>query len=175
VVDGAEIPYLGERLWLAVRVEPSRTRAHVARRGSQLRVAVGPDTPLEAALEAWYRRRARAEIAPRLEAALARAGRSYERLQIRGQRTRWASCSTSGTMSFNWRLLLAPPEILDYVVEHEVAHLDVQDHSQRFWRLVASRSPAWRDHERWLRRHGHALRFRAPEALLPAEEADSEE
>ena len=77
----------------------------------------------------------------RLDAAVARAGRSYTTLQIRGQRTRWASCSTSGAMSFNWRLLLAPEEILDYVVEHEVAHLDVQDHSERFWRLLASRSP----------------------------------
>jgi hypothetical protein len=62
-------------------------------------------------------------------------------------------------MSFNWRLLLAPPEILDYVVEHEVAHLDVQDHSSRFWRLLASRCPSWREHEAWLRRHGHALRL----------------
>jgi len=173
VGHGAELPYLGERLWLSVRVDETRTRAHVARRGSQLHVALGPGTPLEGALEAWYRRRARAEIAPRLQAALARAGRGYARLQIRGQRTRWASCSTSGTMSFNWRLLLAPPEILDYVVEHEVAHLDVQDHSQRFWRLVASRCPRWRDHERWLRSHGHALRFRG--GLLPAEEAHGEE
>ena len=159
VCDGGQVPYLGERLSLAVREEPSRSRAHVARRGSELRVALGPDTPLEAALEAWYRRRARAEIAPRLEAALERAGRGYTTLQIRGQRTRWASCSTTGAMSFNWKLLLAPAEILDYVVEHEVAHLDVQDHSERFWRLVASRCPAWREHERWLRSHGHALRL----------------
>ncbi len=157
--DGGEVPYLGERLALAVRVEPSRSRAHVARRGSELRVALGPDTPLEGALEAWYRRRARVEIAPRLDGAVARAARSYASLQIRGQRTRWASCSTSGAMSFNWRLLLAPVEILDYVVEHEVAHLDVQDHSPRFWRLLGSRSPEWRDHEGWLRRHGHALRL----------------
>jgi predicted metal-dependent hydrolase len=157
--DGGEVPYLGERLALRVGAEPARSRAHVARRGSELRVALGPETPLEAALEAWYRRRARAEVAPRLDAAVARAGRSYSSLQIRGQRTRWASCSTSGAMSFNWRLLLAPMEILDYVVEHEVAHLDVQDHSQRFWRLLASRCPEWREHEGWLRRFGHALRF----------------
>jgi predicted metal-dependent hydrolase len=122
-------------------------------------VALGPDTPLRGALEAWYRRRARGEVAPRLDAAVARAGRSYERLQIRGQSSRWASCSTSGTMSFNWRLLLAPAEILAYVVEHEVAHLDVQDHSERFWRLLATRWPEWREHEHWLRRHGHALRL----------------
>ena len=91
---------------------------------------------------------AREEVAPRLDAAVARAGRSYDSLQIRGQRTRWASCSTSGAMSFNWRLLLAPAEILDYVVEHEVAHLDRQDHSPRFWRLLAARCPEWREHGR---------------------------
>ena len=164
--DGGEVPYLGERLALSVRVERSRTRAHVARRGAELHVRLGPRTPLAAAVEAWYRRRARAEVAPRLDAAVARAGRSYTKLQIRGQRTRWASCSTSGAMSFNWRLLLAPPEILDYVVEHEVAHLDVQDHSPRFWRLLASRCMRWREHEAWLRRHGHSLHLRAPEGAL---------
>jgi predicted metal-dependent hydrolase len=157
--DGGEVPYLGARLSLRVRMEPARTRAHVARRGSELRAALGPEHSLRGALEAWYRRRARGEVAPRLDAAVARAGRSYDTLQIRGQRTRWASCSTSGAMSFNWRLLLAPAEILDYVVEHEVAHLDVQDHSPRFWRLLASRCPGWREHEAWLRRHGHALRL----------------
>jgi predicted metal-dependent hydrolase len=167
--DGGAVPYLGERLSLRVRVERSRTRAHVSRRGSELVVKLGPRTGPREALEAWYRRQARVEVAPRLDDAVARAGRSYERLQIRGQRTRWASCSTSGAMSFNWRLLLAPAEILDYVVEHEVAHLDVQDHSQRFWRLLASRCPEWRRHEAWLRRHGHSLR------LLPAEEAHGEE
>jgi predicted metal-dependent hydrolase len=167
--DGGELPYLGERLSLRVREERSRTRAHVSRRGLELTVKLGPRNELREALEAWFRRQARLEVAPRLDAAVARAGRSYERLQIRAQRTRWASCSTSGAMSFNWRLLLAPAEILDYVVEHEVAHLDVQDHSSRFWRLLASRCPAWREHEAWLRRHGHSLR------LLPAEEAHGQE
>jgi predicted metal-dependent hydrolase len=62
-------------------------------------------------------------------------------------------------MSFNWRLLLAPEEILDYVVEHEVAHLEVLDHSPRFWRLVRSRVPDYKQHERWLRRNGPALRL----------------
>jgi predicted metal-dependent hydrolase len=159
IQDGGEIPYLGERLGLSMSAEANRARAHVARRGSELRVALPPGADPRKALEGWYRRQARGEVAARLDAAVARAGRSYTTLQIRGQRTRWASCSTSGAMSFNWRLLLAPAEILDYVVEHEVAHLDVQDHSARFWRLLASRSPRWREHEAWLRRHGHALRL----------------
>jgi hypothetical protein len=157
--DGGELPYLGERLALRVREEAGRTRAHVAHRGGELRVALAPTGPLAAALEAWYRRRAREEVGARLDAAVARAGTSYSGLQIRGQRTRWASCSSSGAMSFNWRLLLAPAGILDYVVEHEVVHLDVHDHSPRFWSLLAARSPGWREHERWLRRHGHALRL----------------
>jgi predicted metal-dependent hydrolase len=110
-------------------------------------------------VERWYRRRAREQLAPLLDAACARAGTAYSGLQIRGQRTRWASCSSTGAMSFNWRLLLAPPEILEYVVEHEVAHLEVLDHSASFWELLASRCPDWQLHEDWLRRHGHALRL----------------
>jgi predicted metal-dependent hydrolase len=158
---GGEVPYLGERLELRVRVEPGRVRPHVARRGPVLHAAVGEpgQDALREALERWYRRRARAEVEPRLKRAVRRAGASYKSLQIRGQRTRWASCSAKGAMSFNWRLLLAPPEILDYVVEHEVVHLDVLDHSDRFWAELADRCPDWRRHESWLRRHGHALRL----------------
>lgn len=161
LVDGGEVPYLGERLALAVVVDPGRTRTHVARRGATLRVAVGAtgEAAVREALEGWYRKQARAEVGPRLDAATARAGSRYTRLQIRGQRTRWASCSSTGAMSFNYRLLLAPPEILDYVVEHEVAHLEVHDHSRRFWDLVATRVPEWREREQWLRRHGHLLRL----------------
>ena len=159
--DGGEVPYLGERLRLDVRVEAGRVRPHVARLGETLRARVGLPgrEAVEYALERWFRRQARDEVAWRLDAAVARAGTSYSRLQIRGQRTRWASCSSDGAMSFNWRLLLAPPEILDYVVEHEVAHLEVHDHSERFWSLLASRSPDVREHERWLRRHGQLLRL----------------
>ena len=157
--DGGEVPYLGERLALAVRVEPGRKRAHVARDGGALRARVPATSALAGALERWYRREARSEIEPRLDAACARAGTSYAKLTIRGQRTRWASCSSAGAMSFNWRLLLAPEQILDYVVEHEVAHLEVPDHSERFWTLLESRCPDYREHERWLRRNGQTLRF----------------
>jgi predicted metal-dependent hydrolase len=158
---GGEVPYLGERLELRVRVEPWRVRTHVARRGQLLHVAVGEpgEAALREALERWYRRRARTEVEPRLKRAARRAGAGYKSLQIRGQRTRWASCSANGAMSFNWRLLLAPAEILDYVVEHEVVHLEVLDHSDRFWATLAARCPDWRRHESWLRRHGHALRL----------------
>ena len=82
---------------------------------------------------------------------------SYSKLTIRGQRTRWASCSRSGAMSFNWRLLLAPEAVLDYVVWHEVCHLEVMDHSPRFWALLERWCPDYREQSRWLRRHGQTL------------------
>jgi predicted metal-dependent hydrolase len=145
------VPYLGGELRLVP--QPGRTRVH--RRGDSL--LVPGDEVFGAALERWFRRAARAEIAPRLDAAVGRAGTSYTKLTIRGQRTRWGSCSQTGAMSFNWRLLLAPEPVLDYVVEHEVCHLEVMDHSARFWRLLESRVPDWRDHAAWLRRYGSTL------------------
>jgi predicted metal-dependent hydrolase len=148
---GDALPYLGEMLQTIA--EPGRTRVH--RRGSEL--LVPEDGGRATALEHWYRRAARAEIVPRLDRACAAAGSSYSRLSIRGQRTRWASCSRSGAMSFNWRLLLAPEPVLDYVVWHEVCHLEVMDHSPRFWALLGTRCPDCRDHARWLRRHGASL------------------
>jgi predicted metal-dependent hydrolase len=144
------VPYLGRDLRLVA--QPGRTRVH--RRGDELLVPPGDPLP---ALERWYRAQARREIAPRLDAACARAGTTYTRLSIRAQRTRWASCSVEGAMSFNWRLLLAPPAVLDYVVEHEVCHLERMDHSPRFWALLESRMPDWRVYARWLRRYGPAL------------------
>jgi predicted metal-dependent hydrolase len=144
------VPYLGRDLRLVP--QPGRERVH--RRGDELLV---PKRDAGAAIERWYRRQARAEIGPRLDAATARAGTSYAGLTIRGQKTRWASCSTTGHMSFNWRLLLAPEAVLDYVVEHEVCHLERMDHSPRFWALLESRVPDWREHARWLRRYGPTL------------------
>jgi predicted metal-dependent hydrolase len=110
------------------------------------------------ALVRWYRRRARVEVAERLDWAALRVGSQYTKLQIRDPSSRWASCSSTGAMSFSWRLLLAPEPVLAYVVEHEVAHIDVMDHSRRFWNLLESRCPDYREHERWLRRYGPALR-----------------
>ena len=146
------VPYLGRDLRLVP--QPGRERVH--RRGDELLV---PKRDAGPAIERWYRRQARAEIGPRLDAATARAGSRYDGLTIRGQKTRWASCSSKGHMSFNWRLLLAPEEVLDYVVEHEVCHLELMDHSPRFWALLESRVPDWREHARWLRRYGATLRL----------------
>jgi predicted metal-dependent hydrolase len=144
------VPYLGASLVLVP--QPGRTRAH--RSGDQLFVPEGDHRP---AVERLYRRLARREVATRLDSAVAQIGASYSGLSIRAQSTRWASCSAKGAMSFNWRLLLAPEPVLDYVVWHEVCHLDIRDHSPRFWALVESRYPGWREQRDWLRRYGATL------------------
>jgi predicted metal-dependent hydrolase len=146
------VPYLGVDLMLTP--EPGRTRVH--RRGNVLLVP-DDDALARAAIERWYRRQARAEIAPRLDAAAATVGRSYTKLTIRDQRTRWGSCSATGAMSFNWRLLLAPEVVLEYVVRHEAAHLAVMDHSPRFWSLMGRLMPGYELPRRWLRDHGATL------------------
>ncbi len=144
------VPYLGEHLAL----EPERGRTRVHRAGERLLVPDGDPRP---ALERWYRRAARAEIAPRLDEAAAIAGMRYRGLSIRAQRTRWASCSADGAMSFNWRLLLAPSHVLDYVVWHEVCHLEILDHSPRFWTLLERHWPSYREDREWLRVNGATL------------------
>ena len=144
------VPYLGTSLQLVG--ERGRTRAH--RDGQRLLVPAGDARP---AIERFYRRAARGEVTARLDAATEQVSLSYSGLSIRAQRTRWASCSPDGAMSFNWRLLLAPERVLQYVVWHEVCHLEIRDHSPRFWALVGRRWPAYREDRDWLRTNGATL------------------
>jgi predicted metal-dependent hydrolase len=144
------VPFLGGHLRL--HYDEGRTRAH--RKHDALHL---PATNGHEALERWYRAQAKAEIAPRLDEATQRLGHPHTTLAIRNQRTRWGSCSSTGAMSFNWRLLLAPEPVLDYVVWHEACHLVVMDHSKRFWALVERHVPGYREPRRWLRHNGAAL------------------
>jgi len=144
------VPFLGAHLHL--RHDEQRTRAH--RKHDVLHL---PAANSRHALERWYRTEARRQIEPRLDAATSALGRPHTRLAIRNQRTRWGSCSSTGAMSFNWRLMLAPEPVLDYVVWHEACHLVVMDHSKRFWTLVERHLPGYREPRRWLRQNGAAL------------------
>lgn len=86
-------------------------------------------------------------------------GGDYERITIREQKTRWGSCSSCGTLSFNWKLMLAPPAVLDYVVVHELCHLKHMNHSREFWAAVESVMPDYREKRKWLKEHGCELQI----------------
>jgi predicted metal-dependent hydrolase len=159
--DGATIRFRGDlhRLRLAP-ARPGIRRSTVERIGGAdedeivVRAARPDRRPTAAILEAWLKPRARAAISREIERHAAALGVIPTAVSIRDQRTRWGSASRQGRLAFSWRLILAPPEALETVVIHELAHLRVFGHGPRFWEVVASRRP---DHKRWRRwLHDHS-------------------
>jgi predicted metal-dependent hydrolase len=108
-------------------------------------------------LELWFSEEARTDLEDRVAWHAGRLGVKPNRLTIRDQTSRWGSCSTTGALSFSWRLVLAPPAILDYVAAHEVAHLREMNHGPRFWALVRRTCPDMDDAKNWLRIYGMDL------------------
>ncbi|MGH3003036.1 MAG: M48 family metallopeptidase [Gaiellaceae bacterium] len=109
------------------------------------------------------RTEARARIVLIAQSEAAALGVSFKRITLRDQRSRWGSCSNKGALSFNWRLVLAPHDVLDYVVVHEVCHIVELHHGPAFWAVVARRRPAYPESKRWLDDHGwELLAYRPP-------------
>jgi len=104
------------------------------------------------------REQARRELPARLLELAARHGLVVSRVSIRNQRARWGSCGRDGHICLNWRLVLMPPAVSDYILVHELMHLRRMDHSPAFWRLVAAACPDYPSARAWLRRHGTSLR-----------------
>ncbi len=156
--DGSELRLLGTRLRL--RLIPA-VRTAVRRCGDELRVS-GPDSAVSRVrqtLEQWYRAEARDYLGGRLRCLGAVMGVSPGRLSIRDQRTRWGSCSCRGNISLNWRLMLLPQSLADYVTVHELCHLRHLNHSRAFWDMVATLVPDWRERRAELRTFEPSLLF----------------
>ena len=108
-------------------------------------------------LEKKYRDAAKRYLYERVEYYTQITGDAYSGIRIADQKTRWGSCSSNKTLSFSWRLMLAPPRVMDYVVIHEVCHLRHMNHSKDFWRMVASLDPDYKEHRKWLKENGNTL------------------
>jgi len=162
--DGATIRYRGapHRLRIVDGASTAR-RSSVAREGLAsgdelvVRVAIEDPRPVAIVLESWLRERAMDSIGRAIAAHATALNVEPGHIGLRDPRTRWGSAARTGALSFSWRLVLAPPEALETVVVHELAHLRVFGHGPRFWDLVASRRPDHLDWRRWLRRHSHEL------------------
>jgi predicted metal-dependent hydrolase len=161
LVSGRSLSFAGRKLTLEVRAGAPSGRFRVALAGDVLTLTlpVADDETARRALEIWFRKQAPVVFAERLGMYNARYGYRYGRVSIKEQKSRWGSCSRLGNLNFNWRLLLAPLSVLDYVVVHELCHLKEMNHSARFWQLVASTCPDYMAQRRWLRQHGHELRI----------------
>ncbi|MBC7179075.1 MAG: M48 family metallopeptidase [Roseovarius sp.] len=154
---GCDLPVEGETL----RIVPGSGR-RIVREAAQLCVP-GAAESVAARLEGWFKARARDRLAAASDHYAGLLGRRYTRLTLRDTRSRWGSCSATGALSYSWRLILAPPIVLDYVAAHEVAHLAQMNHSPAFWAEVARLMPDYETPRAWLRREGSALhryRFR---------------
>ena len=167
--DGEIIPYLGDSLTI---LHLNSSRRDIYREGDKLIVA-GPRASLSKAILDWYRREGGTEITMRVKKKSEMLGKSYGRLTIRDTKSRWGSCSSKGNLNFSWRVVMAPPYVLDYLVAHEVAHLVEMNHSMRFWRIVESLSDDLRKGRRWLRQNGHELHRYGVELPI-GEERESE-
>ncbi len=112
---------------------------------------------LRPTLEAHFARRAKIELPARAWELAAETGVDLKQVSVRNQRSRWGSCSATGTVSLNWRLIQTPDSVRDYIIHHELAHLLEMNHGPRFWARVSETFPRWREAERWLKRNGSLL------------------
>lgn len=117
----------------------------------------GPPERCAARLQAYLKQRARDRLAEASDRYAAALGRPYTRITLRDTRSRWGSCTQDGALMYSWRLVLAPPEVLDYVAAHEVAHLAEMNHSSAFWDVVETLYGDWKPSRKWLHDNGAAL------------------
>jgi len=153
---GTTVPVLGSLLTIHLSTgSPPR----VGRLGDALIVHVRRRTrsAVRTALVGWYRAEAARVLGGIVAGLASRHGLDYRRIVIRDQKRRWGSCSSTGTLSFNWRLLLAPEGVARYLAAHELSHRAHPDHSRRFWAKVAELCPGYREQERWLKTNGVSL------------------
>lgn len=153
---GEMFPYLGEPHEVIVE---RRSSSEVVDGEFRLAEHHVDQTSVERALETLYRRKARERFEARADHFAAAMNVEYEQIEIRNQRTKWGSCSTTGTLGLNWRLMMAPPEIIDYVVVHELAHLEEHNHTQQFWELVNEHVPDYERRANWLDENSTKLIF----------------
>jgi predicted metal-dependent hydrolase len=155
-IDGGLFPLRGEPTRIAHR--PGRGSVSFHGAGMEPVVTVhGGAVHLGRRLTDWLKSEARSDLTRSVERHAAELGVRPSAIRIRDTGTRWGSCSSRRTLSFSWRLVLAPPSVLDYLAAHEVAHLKHMNHGPKFWRLVGLLDPDYRDAEDWLKRDGPAL------------------
>ena len=147
---------LGGTLPLRGREVPVVAGAGRAARWTGTEIAAPPDRP-GPRVAALCKALARTHLMEAVDRHAAALGRPFGRVTLRDTRSRWGSCTGRGDLMFSWRLILAPPEVLDYVAAHEVAHLAHMDHSNRFWACVGGLMPDYAPRRAWLRREGAAL------------------
>lgn len=145
--------YLGKKYQLALRT----AQKSVVELSDKLYVASSNKTLAKKHLTSWYKQQARKIIVERVHHYSQLAGLHFNSVALSSAETRWGSCSSQKNLHFNWKLVMAPLPVIDYVVTHELAHLTQMNHSRDFWETVRKMFPLYREHRTWLKRNGHML------------------
>lgn len=155
---GAVVPFRGVDHRIEHRPDARGTVwSETARDGSPILVVAGAEEHVHRRLLDFLKREAKRDLDAAVLRHTAALGVRAVKITLRDTRSRWGSCSATGRLSFSWRMILAPPFVLDYLAGHEVAHLRELNHSHRFWRLVERLCPRTDEAEAWLKRHGASL------------------
>lgn len=156
--DGVVVPLRGSPHRIAHRRNTRGTVwTETAKDGEKLLCVAGDASHVNRRVTAYLKQEARRDLEAASRRYAAEIGVKIRRISVRDQTSRWGSCSSTGVLSYSWRLILAPPYVLDYLAAHEVAHLREMNHSMRFWRLLARLSPAMKQAKVWLDVHGTDL------------------
>ncbi len=150
---GSQIPIRGEMC----RIDHAGARRGTVAITEDSVVVAGDRAHLQRRLIDWLKAEARRDLLRASEFYAGAMGVKFHRLSVRDQKSRWGSCSSDGTLCYSWRLILAPPFVLDYVAAHEVAHLKHMNHGRGFWRLVLTHCPNAARAKTWLKQHGTEL------------------
>ena len=153
LVNGESVPYLGHQY----QIEIVPTDSMEIRLERRLMIPAALMGRRKSVLRNWYIDRAKEKILPRAEAMAATLGVQFATARIVDHRFRWGSCTVKGNVNLNWRLIMAPVFVLDYVIVHELAHLLEANHTPRFWNIVRTHAPTMEKARRWLREHGQIL------------------
>ncbi|MBO5197100.1 MAG: M48 family metallopeptidase [Lachnospiraceae bacterium] len=157
--NGDILPFLGQNLRLRIVHEPGLSFAGVRISSGELVVRTGraDGRTMSRILTEWYVRKAKERI-PERTAYYARVMKeSYHDIRIKDQKTRWGSCSSKRNLNFSWRIIMAPTPVMDYVIIHELSHLQHLDHSENFWARVAQFMPDYQEKQEWLKENGGRL------------------
>jgi len=158
--DGGTADLLGSSYRIKT-VVTGHQRSRVVREAGSINIFIsekGSDSP-SGLLKIWYKDMAREIIVRQVQKHAAKMAVQYNRISIRDQKTRWGSCSGRKNLSFNWRIIMAPLEVLDYLVLHELCHLIELNHSKKFWAHLADVCPDFMERKRWLSAEGLRLRM----------------
>lgn len=156
--SGQEITVFGKKYQLCVEPNDNR-KLGVKISGTKLVVNPSRNQQQIVAneLDRFLKSTAQRYLVPRVTQLAQKMSVKFNRVTLRQQKTRWGSCSSKQNLNFNWRLVHFPPQVIDYVIIHELAHLKEMNHSRAFWQLVKTYDPAYPQHEGWLKRHGIKL------------------